>query len=584
MADDPITIRAALDMRPEDAIRAFRQRDELAVSYGWRDLEPEEHARAFTVAKVFKLDLLAELGGSLDTALKEGQTLQMWRDGLGAELQGFRTSRLQTIFRTNMRVSRAAGQWARIQGLKEARPFLRYSAILDRRTRPTHARWHGIIRPVDDPIWQTIYPPNGFNCFLPGTHLLGRPVAGARIWHDGPAIELVTAAGRRLSVTAEHPILTGRGWVHAQQLVVGDNLLHYRGDIDASAGAIVDDEQAPTRAEEMFQSLAPQSLAVGQAASDDLDHHLRADNCEACAVTVDGKLQVHGKARCSQGGGKIGFHAPCRCAAAHPGERPPRHGAARQGICTCCDPVGPGLAAADTLRNGGDRQLAVGSEADDTGLELGVAPAGSFPGGSALALDPLGRLLDGFPLQAFRLGSPAEDHALFAELAAEGRAADAGLFGQLLQTGAGRVTDDQVIDVRQFDFRGHVYDFQTASGLIVAEGLVTHNCRCQVQQLSERDMARFGYRVTPDADLPELQVLGETLMGGRIRPVLKGVDEGWDYNPGAASFAGLVGRAAEVLAKARAAGLDLAAAEVREAIVAELEKVLGRTLALALLA
>lgn len=269
---DPITIRAALDLRPEDAIRAFRQRDELAVSYGWRDFEPEEHARAFTVANVFKLDLLAELGGSLDTALKEGQTFAQWRDGLSAEAQAFRTSRLQTIFRTNMRVSRAAGQWARIQAVKSARPFLRYSAVLDSRTRPLHARWHAIIRPVDDPIWQTIFPPNGFNC------------------------------------------------------------------------------------------------------------------------------------------------------------------------------------------------------------------------------------------------------------------------------------------------------------------------RCQVQQLSQRDLDRRGWVVTPDADLPQLDPIGETLMGGRIRPVIKGVDEGWDYNPGAQSFAGLVARAAEVLAKAQAAGLNLAAAEVRDAIVTELEAVLGRTLALALLA
>jgi SPP1 gp7 family putative phage head morphogenesis protein len=269
---NPINIRAALDLRPEDAIRAFRQRDELGVSYGWRDWAPEEHARAFTIANVFKLDLLVEAGGSLDAALKEGKTEQMWREGLSAELQAFGKRRLQTIFRTNMRVSRAAGQWARIQSLKAARPFLRYSAILDRRTRPLHARWHGIIRPVDDPIWQTIYPPNGWNC------------------------------------------------------------------------------------------------------------------------------------------------------------------------------------------------------------------------------------------------------------------------------------------------------------------------RCQVQQLSQRDMDRRGYVVTPDTDLPQLEVVGETLMGGRIRSVFKGVDEGWDYNPGAASFAGLVARAAEVLAKAEAAGLDLAAAEVREAILAELEKVLGRTVAQQLLA
>lgn len=209
---DRITIRAALDLRPEDAIRAFRQRDALAVSVSYRDLEPEEHARAFTAAKVAKLDILAALGGSLDTALKEGQTFQQWRDGILPTLQregwwgliqdealtgtsdpvfvGER--RLRTIFATNMRVSRAAGQWARIQSLKAARPFLRYSAILDNRTRPLHARWHGIIRPVDDPIWQTIYPPNGWNCRCQVQQLSQRDLdrLGYRVTPDGDLPDL----------------------------------------------------------------------------------------------------------------------------------------------------------------------------------------------------------------------------------------------------------------------------------------------------------------------------------------------------------------------------------------------------------
>lgn len=181
---EPVDIRGALDMRPEDAIRAFRARDALKLTVSWRDLEPEEHARAFTVAKVAKLDILAALGGSLDSALKEGQSFEQWRDGIVPALQregwwglvqdedltgtadpvfvGER--RLRTIFTTNMRVSRAAGQWARIQALKTARPWLRYSAVMDSRTRPLHRRWHGLIRPVDDPVWRTIFPPNGWNC------------------------------------------------------------------------------------------------------------------------------------------------------------------------------------------------------------------------------------------------------------------------------------------------------------------------------------------------------------------------------------------------------------------------------------
>jgi SPP1 gp7 family putative phage head morphogenesis protein len=184
VAEPPITIRGALDLPPEDAERAFRARDELRTTVSWREFEPEEHARAFTVAKVARLDILTDLKTSLDRALAEGRTFEQWRDEIEPTLRAkgwwglvqdrsltgtsdpvfIGERRLRTIFNTNMRVSRAAGQWARIQAAKERRPYLRYSAVLDNRTRPSHRAWHGIVRPVDDPIWRVIFPPNGWNC------------------------------------------------------------------------------------------------------------------------------------------------------------------------------------------------------------------------------------------------------------------------------------------------------------------------------------------------------------------------------------------------------------------------------------
>lgn len=39
-----------------------------------------------------------------------------------------------------------------------------YSTVGDDRVRPEHAVLDGLVRPKDDPIWQTIWPPNGWNC------------------------------------------------------------------------------------------------------------------------------------------------------------------------------------------------------------------------------------------------------------------------------------------------------------------------------------------------------------------------------------------------------------------------------------
>ena len=72
--------------------------------------------------------------------------------------------RLQTIFDVNLRVSAAQGDWERQQSVRDERPYLRYTALLDNRTRPQHRLWHGIILPRDHPWWETHYPPNGWRC------------------------------------------------------------------------------------------------------------------------------------------------------------------------------------------------------------------------------------------------------------------------------------------------------------------------------------------------------------------------------------------------------------------------------------
>lgn len=45
MTDEELSIRSTLNMRPEDAIRAFRSRDQLRLDVDLEDLEPEERAR-----------------------------------------------------------------------------------------------------------------------------------------------------------------------------------------------------------------------------------------------------------------------------------------------------------------------------------------------------------------------------------------------------------------------------------------------------------------------------------------------------------------------------------------------------------
>jgi SPP1 gp7 family putative phage head morphogenesis protein len=170
---------------PEEALRYFRAKG-FKPSFAWQDVWQHEHAQAFTVAKAMRLDLLQDIRAAVDRALAEGRTLAQFqkelqplleekgwwgrqqmidpKDGKLKSVQLGSPRRLETIFNVNLRTSYAAGKWAQVERLKQRRPYLRYVAVLDDRTRDEHRQWHGTVLPVDDPWWQSHYPPNGWNC------------------------------------------------------------------------------------------------------------------------------------------------------------------------------------------------------------------------------------------------------------------------------------------------------------------------------------------------------------------------------------------------------------------------------------
>jgi len=166
----------------QEAIAAFRRRaSNLVKTDRWPDLWQNEHAAKFTVARSIGYDIEGDIADALDKALAGGTTFEQFaRDlvptlkakgwwgrverGDGAQVQLGSFRRLTTIFNVNMRVSYAAGRWEQIQRTKQDLPYLMYSAVLDRRTRPAHRAWHGTILPVDHEWWQTHYPPCGWNC------------------------------------------------------------------------------------------------------------------------------------------------------------------------------------------------------------------------------------------------------------------------------------------------------------------------------------------------------------------------------------------------------------------------------------
>ena len=205
---------------PEEAIAYFRGRG-LAESFAWEDVWEVEHARAFTVAKAMQREVLEDIRAELDRALAEGRTLAQFREeltpvlqargwwgrqemedpltGETAEVQLGSPRRLRTIFEVNMRSAYQAGRWERIQRVKAAMPYLRYVAVQDGRTRPEHRAWHGVVLPVDDPWWDTHYPPCGWRCRCTVTQMSGRTLErrGFEVTETPPRFPQKTFTNRR---------------------------------------------------------------------------------------------------------------------------------------------------------------------------------------------------------------------------------------------------------------------------------------------------------------------------------------------------------------------------------------------------
>jgi SPP1 gp7 family putative phage head morphogenesis protein len=120
---------------------------------------------AFSIAGITSLDQLTVVRDSLAAALQSGESLATWRKNiLESGTLDLPKYRLNTIFRTNIQSNYNRGRWQRFEAVKATRPYLMLDAINDNRVRPAHLALDGIIRPVDDPFWNTHSPSLGFNC------------------------------------------------------------------------------------------------------------------------------------------------------------------------------------------------------------------------------------------------------------------------------------------------------------------------------------------------------------------------------------------------------------------------------------
>lgn len=188
----------AFGLEPAQALAFLRQKG-YATSWNWYDTRREAHARAFTVAKVMRLDILQDIRQMLDNAIegelttdsngdqvKRALTFEQFKKRLKPMLQkkGWwgekemvnpktgevetvqlgSTRRLRTIYQTNVQTAYMAGRYQQEMEVAAARPFRQYLSVVDGATTDRCRSLHLTVYPVDDQIWDTLFPPNHWNC------------------------------------------------------------------------------------------------------------------------------------------------------------------------------------------------------------------------------------------------------------------------------------------------------------------------------------------------------------------------------------------------------------------------------------
>lgn len=226
MANASVSFKA---LPPEEAIAYLKAKGfSFPESFDWRDVWQECHATGFTVAKSAGFDINKDMYAAVLKAKETGQTFEQFRKELTPTLQGKgwwgrkdvvdpltgqtvssqlgSPRRLRIIYDTNMRMAKAAGDWARIQRTKKRAPYLRYVAVLDPSTREQHRRWHGTILPVDHPWWEEHFPPNGWRCRCGITQLSERDLKEfGYVVSPDPSVERMAWTNNRTGEVMEIP-------------------------------------------------------------------------------------------------------------------------------------------------------------------------------------------------------------------------------------------------------------------------------------------------------------------------------------------------------------------------------------------
>lgn len=136
-----------------------------------KKLDAAAKLAAFWVADLAQVRLVDDVFKSLRRAVQRGEDLKAWKKRVGPSIRDAwhlskdkQPQRLEVIYRNAMQHSYNQGRYEQMKEVADVRPMWMYDAIMDSRTSPICRPRDHVIKPHDDPWWESNYPPLHHQC------------------------------------------------------------------------------------------------------------------------------------------------------------------------------------------------------------------------------------------------------------------------------------------------------------------------------------------------------------------------------------------------------------------------------------
>lgn len=122
-----------------------------------------------------------------------GQRLALTVDQVRKQSAAWSEGYARMVFRTNVNTAVTAGRFRQTRDpeIRDLIPAFRFDAVGDSDTRPNHEAADGRIWTVDNPVWNRLAPPLGYNCRCQVVHVsrfeleaMGRIGNGGQVFED----------------------------------------------------------------------------------------------------------------------------------------------------------------------------------------------------------------------------------------------------------------------------------------------------------------------------------------------------------------------------------------------------------------